>query len=154
MLNFIPTPYAMMNELFREPTKHDHLQDVIPMFTLHIHPTTTQKTYQHCDKVNTWTSKEISNSHIVLFVIWKNTIIRPYPGEGTSTIGKTVHWVSKMPTSQLLVCYYVILKIEGCFTFLPPQSCGPTICIGWLHNVVNIHSSDMQNVWTKQLGTK
>jgi len=52
MLHFIPTPYAMMNELFREPIEHNCLQDVMHMFTLHIHPMTTQKTCQHCDKTN------------------------------------------------------------------------------------------------------
>jgi hypothetical protein len=50
MLNFITTPCAMKNELFREPTEHDRLQDMIHMFTLHVQPTTTQRTYQHCDK--------------------------------------------------------------------------------------------------------
>jgi hypothetical protein len=35
-------------------------------------------------------------------------------------MGKTVHWVSKMLASQLLVCYCVSLKREGHFTLLPP----------------------------------
>jgi hypothetical protein len=35
-----------------------------------------------------------------------------------------MQWVSKMPTSQLLVCCCVILKMEGRFTFLPPQVVG------------------------------
>ncbi len=118
-----------MNELFHEPTEHDHLQDVIHMFTLHIHPTTTQRTCQHCDKVNTWTFREISNSHIISFVIWKNIVIRPNPSDGTSTIGKIVHWVNKMPTSQLLVCYCVILKMEGGFTFLPPWIVGQQLAL-------------------------
>ncbi len=52
-LNFMPTPCVVMNEFLCEPTEHDHLQDVIHMFTMQIHPTSTQKTYQHFDKVNT-----------------------------------------------------------------------------------------------------
>jgi hypothetical protein len=79
MLNFIPTPCAVMNELFREPTKHDHLQDVIHMFTLHIHPMATQRTYQQCHKINTRTSREISINHIISLVIWKNTINSSIP---------------------------------------------------------------------------
>jgi len=39
-------------------------------------------------------------------------------------MGKIVHWKNKMPTSQLLVCCYVILKTKGRFTFLPPQVVG------------------------------
>jgi hypothetical protein len=39
-------------------------------------------------------------------------------------VRKTMHWVSKMPTSQLLVWCYVILKMEGWFTFLPPWVVG------------------------------
>jgi len=49
------------------------------MFTLHMHSTTTQKSYQHCDKVNTWTSREISNSHIISFVIQKNIVNSSIP---------------------------------------------------------------------------
>jgi len=41
MLNFIPTPHAVMNEIFYEPTKYNWLQDVIHMFTLHICPRAT-----------------------------------------------------------------------------------------------------------------
>jgi hypothetical protein len=58
-----------MNELFCEPTKHNCLQDVIDKFTLHIRPMGTQRTCQHFDKVDTWTSKEITNSDVILVVI-------------------------------------------------------------------------------------
>jgi hypothetical protein len=67
-LNFIPTPCVVMNELFCEPIEHNCFK----MWYTCLHCTytpCTQKTYQHCDKVDTWTSKEISNSHIVYFVI-------------------------------------------------------------------------------------
>jgi hypothetical protein len=53
MLNLIPTPCVVMNELFREPIEHDCLQDVIHMFTMCVHPTNTQKNYQHFNKINT-----------------------------------------------------------------------------------------------------
>jgi hypothetical protein len=42
-----------MNEFFYEPTEHNRLQDVIDVFTLHIHPMGTQRTYHHFDKVDT-----------------------------------------------------------------------------------------------------
>jgi hypothetical protein len=87
-LNFIPIPCQLMNGLFREPIKHDHLQDVMHTFTLHIHPMTTQRTRQHCDKVNTWTSKEISNSHIISLVIWKNTLNSSIPRWGDINKGE------------------------------------------------------------------
>jgi hypothetical protein len=74
MLNFIPTQCAIMNELFCEPIEHNHLQDMIQMFTLHICPMATQRSCQHCDKINTWTSKEISNGDVILFVIKKNIV--------------------------------------------------------------------------------
>jgi hypothetical protein len=77
-----------MNELFREPIEHYHLQDMIHMFIVHIHPTSTQKTYQHFDKVNTWTSKEISNSHIVSLVIWKNVVNLSTPKWGDINMGE------------------------------------------------------------------
>jgi hypothetical protein len=35
-----------------------------------------------------------------------------------------MHWISKMLASQLLVCCYVNLKMEGHFTFLPPRIVG------------------------------
>ncbi len=117
-LNFIPTPCVVMNELLYEPTKHDHLQNMIHMFTMHIHSTSTQRTYQHFDKVNTSTSMEISNSHIVSLVIWKNTVNLSIAMWGTSTRGKTMHWVSKMLAFQLLVSH-----------LLATTSCGPTTCI-------------------------
>jgi hypothetical protein len=79
MLNFIPTPHVVMNELFCEPRKHNHLHDVIDMFTLHIYPQGTQKTYQHFDKVNTWTLKEIANSDIISIVIRKNIVNSSIP---------------------------------------------------------------------------
>jgi hypothetical protein len=63
-----------MNELLCEPKKHNCLQDVINMFILHICPTGTQRTYQHSDKVDTWTSKEIANSDIIAIVIRKNIL--------------------------------------------------------------------------------
>jgi hypothetical protein len=110
-LNFIPTPCALMNELFYEPTKHDCLQDVIHKFTMRIHPTNTQITYQHFDKINTWTSKEIFNSHIISLVIWMNIINLSIPKWRDINRGKILHWVSKMPTSQLLMCC-VILKTK------------------------------------------
>ncbi len=56
---------------------------------------------------------------------FKNILqIHPYLGEGTSIGGKTMHWVNKMSTYLLLVCWCVILKIEGCFTILPPGVVG------------------------------
>ncbi len=118
MLNFIPTPRAIMNELFYEPTKHNRLQDVIHMFTLHICPTATQRSCQHCDKVNTLTSKEISNSDIISFVIKKNIVNSSIPkwwdiNNGENNSGE-VKW-------QPPNCCCVILKMKGCFTFLPPQ---------------------------------
>jgi hypothetical protein len=58
-----------MKELFRKPIEHDRLQDMIHMFTMHIHPMAAQKTYQHFDKVNTRTSKDISNSHFMSLVV-------------------------------------------------------------------------------------
>jgi len=79
MLNFIPTPHAMMNEIFHEPTKHNRLQDMIHMFELHVCPMATQKSFQDCDKVDTWTSKEIFNSDIISFVIKNNTINSSIP---------------------------------------------------------------------------
>jgi len=63
-----------MNELFYEPTEHNHLQDVINMFTMRICPMGTQRTYQHFDKVNTWTSKEFTNSDVISIVIGKNIV--------------------------------------------------------------------------------
>ncbi len=39
-------------------------------------------------------------------------------------MGKVVHWVSKMPTSQLLVWCCVILKTKSHLTFLPSQVVG------------------------------
>jgi len=36
MLNFIPTPHAVMNEVFREPTKHNRLQDVMHVYIAHM----------------------------------------------------------------------------------------------------------------------
>jgi hypothetical protein len=117
------------DELFREPTKHIHLQDMIHMFTLHIHPMTTQRTCQHYDKVNTWTSREISNSHIISLVIWKNIVNLSIPKWKDINRGKTMHWVDKMPASQLLVCCCVILKTKGCFTFLPPQVVGQQLTL-------------------------
>jgi hypothetical protein len=39
-------------------------------------------------------------------------------------MGKIVHGISKMLTSQLLVCCYVNLKTKGCPTFLPPRIVG------------------------------
>jgi hypothetical protein len=113
-----------MNELFNEPIKYDHLQNMIHMFTMHIHPTSTQRTCQHFDKINTWTSREISNSHIVSLVIWKNIVNSSIPKWGDINRGKTMHWVNKMPTSQLLVCCWVILKMKGHLTFLPPWIVG------------------------------
>jgi len=71
-----------MNEIFREPIEHNWLQDVIHMFTLHVCPKAILKTYQHCHKINKWTSKEISNSHIVTFVIWKNIVNLSIPRRG------------------------------------------------------------------------
>ncbi len=135
MLNFIPTPCATMNELFREPTKHDRLQDMIHMFTMHIHPTTTQKTCQHFDKVKTWTSKEILNNHIVSLVIWKNIANSSIPRWGDINNGKIVHWVNKMPTYQLLVCYF---ENKSSFHLLATTSYRPTTCISWSDNVVSI----------------
>jgi len=37
---------------------------------------------------------------------------------------KIMHWVSKMPTSQLLVCWCIILKTKGYIAFLPPWVVG------------------------------
>jgi hypothetical protein len=34
----------------------------------------TQRTYQHFDKVNTWTSKEFTNSDVISIVIGKNIV--------------------------------------------------------------------------------
>jgi hypothetical protein len=53
MLNLIPTPRVVINELFREPMEYNCLQNVIHMFTLHICPMATQKSYQHYDKIYT-----------------------------------------------------------------------------------------------------
>jgi hypothetical protein len=36
MLNFIPIPHAIMNEVFCEPTKHNSLQDMIHVYIAHI----------------------------------------------------------------------------------------------------------------------
>jgi hypothetical protein len=113
-----------MNEPFCEPTEHDHLQDVIHMFIMHIHPMSTQRTYQHFEKINTWTLREISNNHIVSLIILNNTINSSIPRWRDINRGKTVHWVRKMSTSQLLVCCYVILKMEGRLIFLPPWVVG------------------------------
>jgi hypothetical protein len=60
-----------MNELLCEPTKHNRLQDVIDMFTLHISRMGTQRICQHFDKVYTWTSREIANNDIIFVVIKK-----------------------------------------------------------------------------------
>jgi hypothetical protein len=120
MLNFIPTPHVAMNELLYEPKKHNHLQDVIDMFTLHIHPRGNQKTCQHFDKINTWTSKEIANSDIISIVIWKN-IVNSFTCGKTLTIRKTMCWRNNLLASQLFVCGCVILNTEGHLTFLPPQ---------------------------------
>jgi hypothetical protein len=63
-----------MNELFCDPTEHNYLQDVINMFTLHIRPIGTQRTYQHFDKVDTWISREIANNDIISIFIKKNIV--------------------------------------------------------------------------------
>jgi hypothetical protein len=124
MLNFIPTPCVMINKLLYESTKHDHLQDVIHMFIMHIHPMNTQRTCQHFDKVITWISREISNNHIVFLVIWKNIINLCIPKWKDINRGEIVHWVSKTLAFQLLAWCCVILKIEGCFIFLLPWVVG------------------------------
>ncbi len=92
--------------------------------TMHIHPMSTPRTYQHFDKVNTWTSKEIFNSHIVFLVIWNNIVNSSIHRWKDINRWEIVHWVSKLLTSQLLVWCCVILKVEGHFTFLPPQVVG------------------------------
>jgi hypothetical protein len=79
MLNLIPTPRVVINELFREPMEYNCLQNVIHMFTLHICPMATQKSYQHYDKIYTWTSKEISSNDVVSFVIKKKIISSSIP---------------------------------------------------------------------------
>jgi hypothetical protein len=113
-----------MNELFCDPLEHNCLQDVINMFTLHIHPMGTQRTYQHFDKVDTWILKEIANNDIISIVIKKNIVNLSIPECETSTTRKTMHSKSNLPTSQLFVCYYVILNTKGRFTFLPPWVVG------------------------------
>jgi hypothetical protein len=50
------------------------------MFTLHICPTAMQRTCQHFDKEDTWTSREIANSDIILVVIKKNIVNLSIPG--------------------------------------------------------------------------
>jgi hypothetical protein len=50
----------------------------------------------------------------------KKTINSSIPKWCDINKGKTMHWRNKMSTSQLLVCCYVNLKMEGCITFLPP----------------------------------
>jgi hypothetical protein len=40
-----------------------------------------------------------------------------------------MHWRNKMPTSQLLVCYYVNLKMEGHLTFLLTQVLGQQLAL-------------------------
>jgi hypothetical protein len=79
VLNFIPTPCVIMNEIFHEPTKHNHSKNVIHMFTLHICPMATKRSCQHCNKINTWTIREISNSDVILFVIKKNIVNSSIP---------------------------------------------------------------------------
>jgi hypothetical protein len=44
---------------------------------LHIHPTAAQRTYQHCDKIDIWTSKEIFNTHIVATPLWPSVGVKP-----------------------------------------------------------------------------
>jgi len=112
MLNFFPIPHAVMNEPFYETTEHYCLRDMVHMFTLHICPMATQESYEHCNK--------IFNSDIVLFVIRKNIANLSVPKWQNINRGKIVHCWNKMPTSQLLVCCCVNLKMKGCFTFLPP----------------------------------
>ncbi len=120
MLNFIPTPCVIINELFCEPTKHNCLQDMIHMSMLHICPMATQRSCQHCYKINTWTSKEIFNHNVISFDIRTNIINSSNPCGATSTMRTIMHWKNKTPTSQLLVCCGVILKMKGCLIFLPP----------------------------------
>jgi hypothetical protein len=57
MLNFIPIPHAIMNEVFHKPIKHNWLQIVIQIFTLHICPRATWRTSQHCHKKNEYPGK-------------------------------------------------------------------------------------------------
>jgi hypothetical protein len=132
-----------MNEFFHEPTKHDCLQDVIHMFTMHVHPMSTQRTFQHFEKIDPWTSREITNSHIIFWVIQNNIVNSSIPRWGDINMGEIVHWVSKMLTSQLLVCCCVILKTKRSFHFYATTNCGLTICIDQSHNDVSIHRSHM-----------
>jgi hypothetical protein len=69
MLNFVPTPSWIMNELFSLPTTHYVLQNMIYVFTLHPCSTCTQKNCWHYDKIYAQATWIISNYHIVTFVV-------------------------------------------------------------------------------------
>jgi hypothetical protein len=128
-------------------------KNMIHMFTLHIYPTATQITCQHCDKIYTWTSKVISNNHIVSFVIWKNTVNSSILGWGDINIGENSALGKEdadLPIVGVLLCYF---ENERPFHLLATTSCRPTTCIGRLHNVVSTHSRHVQKAWTRRLGT-
>ncbi len=111
------------------------------MLTFHIHPTTTQRTYQHCDKVDTWTSKVIFNRHIVSFVIWKNIVNLFIPKWGDINNGEN-NALDKLNAKLLIVGVLLCYFEDGrSFHLLATMSCRPTTCIGQPYNVVNTHSS-------------
>jgi len=115
------------------------------MFTLHIHLTTTQRTYQLCGRLNTWTSKGISNNHIVSFVIWKNIVNSFIPrwgginNEKNNALGK---YDANLPIVGVLMYYFEDKRLSHLLTTM---SCRPTACIDRLHNAMNTHSKHMWN---------
>jgi len=153
MLNFMQIPCEVMNELLCEPTKHNHLQDLIHMFRLHLGPRTTKRSYQHCNKVYTWTFGEISNSDDVLFVNRNNIVNSSISKWEDINSWEKMHWRTKMLASQLLVCCCVNLLLcwfedERSFHLFATMSCRPTTCIGWPHKVVATHNKHMGITWT------
>jgi hypothetical protein len=50
-----------MNEIFKLPTKHDMLQNIILVFIRHMFPSLTQQTYNHSHKIQVIVGWEIPN---------------------------------------------------------------------------------------------
>jgi hypothetical protein len=91
MLNFFPIPHAVMNEPFYETTEHYCLRDMVHMFTLHICPMATQESYEHCNKIYTWTCKKFSIVTLYCLSLEKILQICPYLNGKTSIGGEIVH---------------------------------------------------------------
>ncbi len=111
---------------------------MIHMFTLYICLTTTQRSCQHCHKIDTWTSREISNNDIILFIIRKIII--------NLSISR---WDINNRENCALEKYDANLPIVGVlcqfengrpFHLFAAMNYRPTTCIERLHKVVATQS--------------